>query len=322
MIHDAILQESTGKKPTPLSLSLHRDSVPIDLGLLASQIAVCGYAVVQGAGHQRDQLAELATQFGNIQFHERSASDGVVEIESAPANGNTDAQFAGQGIAAFPFHTDGSYLDEIRQIDRDVFVRVNPPRGLVIQCVRPAQFGGNLVLCDGLAVSRAIQAESPRLFAELRRFDVASVCRGGRICTKFPVFGYGSLGLKVRFRSDHFLWADAAGKFAVEELVERYFQDESFQTEVEMIPGDMVIIDNHRMLHSRKAIVGDTPQGRLMRRIWIAAETEYLFARSGATAQQSYLEDATVDDYRTVSSPLPFRDRLQWPTVGGSSHVA
>ena len=97
-----------------------------------------GYAVVHDAGDSRDALIELSRLAGDVQRHERADEDGIVQIESSPSTAGEVEQFAGQGTDAFPLHTDGSYLDEIVQVGDGVFLRIGPPKGLLIQCVRPS----------------------------------------------------------------------------------------------------------------------------------------------------------------------------------------
>ena len=122
---------------------------------------------------------------------------------------------------------------------------------------------------------------------------------------------------RVRIRADRFLWSDAHGQLAIREFVAKYLYDPAFHTKVKLLPSDVVMIDNRRMLHSRTKVVESPTDGRLMRRIWIADEPEYLYATTADLAFQPYLLDPAIDQYTTIASPVPYKYQINWPRYLG-----
>jgi len=285
---------------------------------ISQKLAMDGFAVVRDYGKGSSALLSLAAMSGDVQRHERSDADGVVLIEAVDGAPMNESQFSGQGVQPFGWHTDGTYLDEVVQIADGLFLRIRPPKGLIIQCVRPAEVGGELILCDSRAVLARMEHSDPRLHAILSRSAVAAVCRGGRLCTRFPIIDGSTNPTRFRFRADRFLWVAPDAADAVDVLVADYLSIPDFHIEIGLDAGDVVLIDNLRMLHSRLAIKRLGPKGRLMRRVWIADEPDMLRAHNGSDAGQDYLTDPAIDAYRTNVSRVVYRDRIRWPNYSES----
>ena len=159
---------------------------------------------------------------------------------------------------AIPPHTDGTY-------ERD-------PRGLqAFHVLRPASSGGVTGLVDGLRWALALATDHPDAVALLAatplpaRYTEPGVDR--RVA--HPVFdaAAGEASLLHRLRVVH--WnpadrtphlpapADADHLLDALSLAEHRLSEPARRVDVHLQPGELLLIDNHRALHSRTAFSGE-----------------------------------------------------------------
>ena len=165
------------------------------------------------------------------------------------SNANTDQ--LGYTDAAIDLHTDQPFIE-------------HPPRYQVLQCLRPADGGGDNILVDGHAALALLAAEDAHAAHLLTTVPV----RFSRRQAKFqrdlisPIATQRADG-SIQLRFSYFTLAPYALPFA--ELEDYYRAHDRFarlvrnannQVRFRLEPGDFVIYDNHQMLHGRTAFHG------------------------------------------------------------------
>lgn len=147
---------------------------------------------------------------------------------------------------------------------------------LALLCVRPAREGGDNALVSTLAIHDALAASKPDLLAVLERgFAYAYPEAPDRPTERIPVFARAGGLLSCRYLR---AFIEAAGPL---ELIERealdafdaLATDPCFATTLQMRPGDLLLVNNYTVLHSRTAFVDfDAPEERrLLLRLWLNA---------------------------------------------------
>lgn len=211
-------------------------------------VARLGFALLRGTPPKEGTVLEVARSFGFV----RETNYGElfdVRVELAPNN------LAFTGLAIGP-HTDNPYRDPV-------------PTLQLLHCLTSAVAGGDSGLVDGFRAAATLRDERPEAFAVLSRTcvpfawsDPAASLRALR-----PLIETDGLGRVrgVRF-NNRSMQALASSS---EELTAFYDAYRSFaelliepgrQVGFRLEPGDCVIFDNTRLLHSRSAF-SDTTGG-------------------------------------------------------------
>lgn len=185
-----------------------------------------------------ERLAVIETHFGRV---EDLRTDNTT-------NANTDQ--LGYTDAAIELHTDQPFLKR-------------PPRYQMLQSIRAADEGGDSLIADALAAFRyleSIDAEAAelvrstpiRFHRKQRSFEAQVVA---------PLVTIGDGGFQVR--ASYFTMAPhrlpfermAAWYRAYDRFV-RLVRDRRYRYELRLEPGDVLLYDNHRVLHGRTAFRG------------------------------------------------------------------
>ena len=213
-----------------------------------------GAVLVRGVPAEPGETERLAGLFGPL--HETSYGR-VFNLESRPG-----VFVAGTTSRAQTPHTDEPF-------------RYTPPGFLFFHSIRAgAESGGTSLLVDGFAVAEELRRDAPAAFALLSRVPVQfHRWHGGEdsFHTEAPVitlsFDGGLAGIRYNDRATAPLdlpadliepMLDALALF-VSRLCEP-----RFQSRVLLQPGDLLIFDNHRVLHGRTAF-DPTKAHRLLR---------------------------------------------------------
>lgn len=184
-------------------------------------------------------LSVVGTHFGRI---EDLRTDNTT-------NANTDQ--LGYTDAPVDLHTDQPFLDR-------------PPRYQLLQCIRPAEAGGDNYLVDALAAARLLEAIDGPAFTRLTTIPVRFHRKQRafeRVVTSPILRLLGPGGFQVRYSyftlapfdrpfAEMEAWYRAYGRFA------RIVRDPRHQYRFRLGPGDFIIYDNHRMLHARTGFSG------------------------------------------------------------------
>lgn len=184
-------------------------------------------------------LTIIGTHFGRIED---------LRVDNT-TNDNTDQ--LGYTDAGIDLHTDQPFLDK-------------PPRYQLLQCIRPADAGGESFLCDALAAARYLESiDGPafeRLSTQPVRFHRKQKAFERTVASPILTMG-GPLGFIVRY--SYFTLAPFQFSFSQMEAWYRAYdryakivREPRHQYRFSLEPGDFVLYDNHRMLHGRTAFRG------------------------------------------------------------------
>lgn len=211
---------------------------------IVAGLAMHGIAIFHG-GTGRDDLLRTARSLVMIRPHRDSDYDGVTTITRRPAlaDGTSLAGFTNREL--WP-HTDGSAVHQ-------------PPRLLVLACVRPAQTGGGSLVVNGRALYDEIARTDPAMLAALATPRSAYFGGGsGHLGAVFRPSAEGRIAVRLRL--------DGLARFApalapyldrLRTLVRDHI------VAVDLREGDGYILLNDRWLHGRAGYTGE----RLMLRV-------------------------------------------------------
>lgn len=145
------------------------------------------------------------------------------------------------GHTAFALHTDESFLEQ-------------PARFVLLHCWQAAPSGGVTLLADGLAIASNVDRVEWIAWTQLR---LPYPC--GERCS---IDAAGS----VRFNPAECATAELSP--TQQRWLARFsYTSERLSFRLPMQAGDVLILDNHRMLHGREAF--DATSGRLLKRLRI-----------------------------------------------------
>lgn len=134
-----------------------------------------------------------------------------------------------------------------------------PPRLQLMLCLRPAARGGITTLLDTRALLADLAAGDPQLHADLHRCDRTIPFVAGPIVGPTVVTDGGDT------------WLTHSPMPATDPIGERLapWLARARVTELRLVAGDLLVVDNHRMLHGRTAFTGPREFLRLL--IWPAS---------------------------------------------------
>lgn len=207
-----------------------------------------GFVVLHGVGTAEQTVARVADRLGYL------SGDNFgwvfdVQREDRPA----DLAYTSIGLLA---HTDQPY-------------RHQPPAIQLLHCLANAATGADSTLADGLAASRALQAEAPNLHRALTQVEVEFRYDVGTdtVVGTRPVLdldGWGRLrGVHLNTKLDTPLPRDGVDLdawYAGRRRLMEWTNDPAHQVRLHLEAGEVMVFDNHRILHGRSAF--DAAGGR------------------------------------------------------------
>lgn len=244
------------------------DPLALPLKILEASLSQFGFALISSPDTDTDRLIKLSEILGVIQRHERSSQNGVVDVTNQPNPSFDPKHYKGLSNAEFPPHTDGAYLDlKYRNISNKV-CHIGPPSLLILQCIIPADHGGESLLVDGQKLFhdlkqdddllRLLMSNSVIFYRKHLSSDITSVFKpldaNNRIMFRF----------RIEARAPHHV------SHALKVFFSQYIQNQKYHIKLTLKSGDLLIVDNLRMLHARRAFTMNTPNGyRHLRRTWV-----------------------------------------------------
>jgi len=242
---------------------------------ITDHIATHGYAVIEAWDAEAETLSEVAERFGRVQSHIRADASGRVGIAvETIVNRDWEAyrsEYHGVSSGEFLPHTDGSYLHGLVSRD-DNYIELLPPKMLLLQCWQAASAGGANMLIDGARVLADLTRERPEHARILSTRGCVTYCRDDQIaldCAVFQDLGDGTTMLRFRYDATAFVadWAEEM----FHALQRDYFGNPAYQARMALAPGQILVIDNYRMLHGRDSFTNvPGSKQRAMRRVWLA----------------------------------------------------
>jgi hypothetical protein len=285
---------------------------------IAKYLAAVGYAVIEAWDAEIGTLKEVSEAFGCVQTHIRADANGMVGI-STETMVNRDwekyrSEYAGVTTDEFLPHTDGSYLHGLIRRGED-YIQLLPPKMLILQCWQSAQSGGASVLIDGQRVYDDLLLENPEHLRTLSTKGCVTYCRDDQIAIDRAVFeelADGSVMMRFRYDSAAYL-ADWAVE-AFHSLQQNYFTNPKYQTRFTLAEGQIIAVDNHRMLHGRDSFSnGGAGQKRKLRRVWLAHD-QLPVLRNAANEHRERRALQRFQDYNVLLPGSQYAARR--PTTG------
>ena len=248
-----------------------------DAEAIATHVGRHGYAIVQAWDTESTTLSDVAARLGRVQSHIRADAQGRVGISvETVVNREWEAyrsEYHGVSSEEFLPHTDGSYLQGMVR-EGDHYVQLLPPGALLLQCWQQAASGGASILIDGLRVFRDLRRQHSWYHHVLSTKGCVTYCRDDQIaldCAVFEPLRDGTHMLRFRYDATAFV-ADWAVE-AFHTLQNEYWANPRYQIRLTLTPGQILIADNHRMLHGRDSFVREPGEkARSMRRVWLTRE--------------------------------------------------
>jgi alpha-ketoglutarate-dependent taurine dioxygenase len=278
-----------------------------NLGEIYNCIERFGYCLLQAWDTEGETLRIIAETFGNLQSHVRSGKEGVVGLGANVFSGEWK-EFIDEyrGVASneeFATHTDASFLQGM-YLQEGVMRLISPPKIMLLQCVVPAEGGGGNVLVDEQEVLSDILINEPDLASILSVPGCACFCRDDQIALKVAVYEKIYNGnYSVRFRFDQALYSPSWSLRYLETLHNKYHLNRKYRINITLAPGEILIVDNRRVLHGREEIIGTKRQ---FRRAWVNNDLPVLRNVAGKTrmhrALSQYAAYASIGTSHKVPS--------------------
>ena len=242
---------------------------------IADHVAAHGYAVLEAWDTESSTLKEVSERFGSVQRHIRADANGLVGISTETIVNREWEQYRSEytGITTEEFlpHTDGSFLHGLVRRNGH-YVQLLPPKMLVLQCWQSAVAGGASILIDVQRVYNDLASENPEHLHILSTKGCVTYCRDDQIALDRAVFeelNDGTIMLRFRYDAAAYLADWAVEPF--HSLQKTYFANPKYQGRLNLTKGQIIIIDNYRMLHGRDSFSnGNAGQERKLRRVWLA----------------------------------------------------
>jgi hypothetical protein len=201
---------------------------------LRAAVAARGFAVVlAGAPGLDPEEAARAPWL----FVERLLGERPRLVERQPIKPVPDGRSFASNAAPTPLHTDSQMALGV------------PPAVQIMVCVRPAPTGGECVLADAWEVLDRVAAGDAELYGML--FDVPR---------RIP-FVFGDVfGATVELRGTSLVFTHAPVVPRGDAVARRLapWIDGTPRAEVRLAAGEVMVVDNHRMLHGRLGFEGST----------------------------------------------------------------
>ena len=283
------------------------------------QVAQYGFARIANAPIQAGAIECFISHFGTI----RPTNYGDifdVQVKPGPAN------LADTALALAP-HTDNPY-------------RIEPPDLQVLHCLQSAANGGASRLVDGLVVAEHLRAQQPSAFALLCQVPVRFGWSDGetKLAASGPIIALGHNGQVERLRYnprsfDRILVQDIDKRSAWRKALALFadcLEDQRFAVDFKLGAGDMLVMDNRRVLHGRAGFsaFSDLAEARHLQGAYVDADGLYsaLYRLTEAKADRelgalaglfcgeamgnAYGEEMSIRDHMLQSAELAVRQSL------------
>jgi alpha-ketoglutarate-dependent taurine dioxygenase len=214
-----------------------------------SRVRRWGVAFLSGAGREPGAVERAVEAFGFVRETNYGRTFDV-RIEPKPGNlAYTDR--------ALDLHTDNPYRDPI-------------PTVQLLHAIVADAVGGETVFVDGFAHAEALRREAPDAFERLARTPVRfsfADASGARWSCQAPVLGVTADDevevVRLNHRSLDLAHGDAAAVDAWYDAYLAYYRrlhEPGAAYGRRLAPGEMVIFDNRRIVHGRRALASDSPR--------------------------------------------------------------
>ena len=229
-----------------------------------------GFHVIRGIPVDRYPVDRLRCLFFGIGSHfgtpvvQTREHDMMIDVRDE--NGTSSKRQRGyHSVLTLPFHTDGACI-------------------VGLLCINQAGSGGESLLVSAGALFNAIAEQSPELIEPLmagfpiHRRGCEPVGEPPVSPWKLPVFSFTNGNLNCVYDYQASIWGEEAFRGRVTELQKRALDcfdrltlDPQFQVSMHLKPGDIQLVNNFSVLHSRTSFQNAPDQGRVrhLLRLWL-----------------------------------------------------
>jgi len=217
-----------------------------------------GMALVRGlpTSFTQNKIKALLTALGRhvgTVMPQNTKRETLCEVRNVGPNTATRRGYLSQ--VALPFHSDTADI-------------------LSLMCIRNAKTGGNNAIVSSLRIYQRLQAECPELLHVLEEgFPYAYPENGGEVTEPIPVFAKVNGQVSCRYLR---AFIEAAGELseiqcAALDAFDSIAAEPGMAVELQMQPGDLLLLNNYTVLHSRSDFVDhdDPDKTRLLYRLWL-----------------------------------------------------
>ncbi|GAB1542705.1 hypothetical protein NUACC21_53790 [Scytonema sp. NUACC21] len=251
------------------------DNFQAQLPSIYERIEKDGFAIIQAWDASQDTLREISLYFGYIKSHPNADDTGINKlvteyvVDENTSNLQTFREYHYGYTDELGLHTDASHIDGVAFVNGKV-VRIAPPSLFLLQCVRPADKGGANFLVDAQEILQRLWNEEPEHARVVTQPRAVSFCKAKYFSTYCPLFEQLSSGRwRVRFRQDT-MYVEPWAYSSVKHVIDDYFLNPRFRKHHLLTEGQIIIVDNHRMMHGRDAIIShDRDRPRTLHKAWI-----------------------------------------------------
>ena len=226
---------------------------------LLTKLKAYGFVVVTGAPCTPEATLAFAESIGPIKVTNFGK---IFDVYSKPKSSMEDLAYSNQALGP---HTDNPY-------------RFPAPGTQILHAIENDCEGGLSTLIDGFAVAKKLRQDHPKAFEVLSKTKVRFifVSDGSILENWFPLIKVNTLGEpeRVHFstrvdyvpllsKSELNHYYEARGIFA------NLLNSEGFTISFKLKPGNILLMNNHRVLHGRTAYKAQSPQARYLRGCYI-----------------------------------------------------
>lgn len=235
-----------------------------------------GYCVIQARSTERSVLLKLTEYFGKRQRHKFSDEWGIQGAITPADNTNVPIdQYLGATTEEFPLHTDGAYLQGIAKTEDCRLLQISPPKLVFLQMVEMAEEGGASVLLDSQQVLEdALNCDLDLVKVLLK--PCVAYSRDDQLACSSVFERISSETWRIRWRYDFTILVEDSAGDAIKLFHSKYISNPKYQKRFYLQPGEILIVDNFRLLHGRDAFKNHPEKPRLLQSAWIA-DTEKVF---------------------------------------------
>lgn len=223
-----------------------------------------GWCILDLKDSNKETLINISRFLGQRQRCFSSDEEGITNIVTESLDNGT-AQIVSKYF--FSPHTDGHYLNGMA-FYKNTLRRIIPPKFMLLQCVQPAEKGGENLLIDGRRILIDLIENSseivPTLFSRCM-----NIHHNETIASDLPVFSSVSPHTySIRWSYDKELYFSNKAKRALDIFNYEYIDNINYSIKKSLLPHQILVLDNKRILHGREEVFGQ----RFYRRVWIYDE--------------------------------------------------
>jgi alpha-ketoglutarate-dependent taurine dioxygenase len=203
-----------------------------------------------------ESLRLLGTRFGEPHFHKLSDEYGIHPIRYIPGF----PEYANANVEFLGLHTDGSFEPD-------------PPVFMIIYCETPAETGGHSRLASGDELYWHLHNKHPDHLRALSRPAAFTITRDDRKAQRSVFTSDGDMvRLAYRDGTDICLEIHPEAQDAFQ-YVRNWLADEANYIDLKLQPGEVLILDNTRMLHGRTTFPRES--SRSLHGLWCKGTSPY-----------------------------------------------